>query len=119
MKKKFNKQLTIFDAGGDSEQVSPTNPVGDTENQALQRYLGRAKVEFTACVKQYKPNGRKTEYFRLDYRVGKKAKSIHIPGGNVHASLAQERAKEIQLMIDRGVELGEIIAAVKTYRGRS
>lgn len=119
MKKKFNKQLTIFDAVGDSDQVSPTNPVGDTDNQALQRYLGRAKVEFTASVNQYKPNGRKTEYFRLDYRVGKKAKSIHIRGGNVHAPLAQERAKEIQLMIDRGAKLEEIIAAVKTYRDGS
>ncbi len=120
MEEKSNKQLNIFDAVGDSEQVSPTKPVGDTKNQAFQRYLGRAKVEFTASVNQYHPNGRKTEYFRLDYRVvGKRAKSIHICGGNVHASLAQERAKEIRLMIDRGVELGEIIAAVEAYRGRS
>ena len=118
MKKKFNKQLTIFDAVGDSDQVSPTKPVGDTENQALERYLGRAKVEFTVCVKNYKPNGRKTEYFRLDYRVGKKVKSIHICGGNVHAPLAQERAKEIRLMTDRGAQLEEIIAAVEAYRGR-
>ncbi len=117
MEEKSNKQLNIFDAVGDSDQVSPKKPVGDTKNQAIQRYLGRAKVEFTASVNQYHPNGRKTEYFRLDYRVGENAKSIHICGGNVHAPLAQKRAKEIQLMIDRGAQLKEIIAAVKTYRG--
>ena len=116
MKEKLPKQLTIFDAAGDKTKVSPTKPVGDTKNQAIQRYLDRAKVEFAASVNQYQPNGRKTKYFRLDYRVGENAKSIHICGGNVRASLAQERAKEIQLMIDRGVELGEIIAVVKTYR---
>ena len=125
-------ELPIFDTPGavlkdtathieDSKKVSPTNAVGDTENQALQRFLARAKVEekahTKATVKTYQPNGRKTEYFRLDYRIGKKVKSIHIPGGNIRAKLAQNRAKELQSMIDRGAEVEELIATVANYRG--
>lgn len=112
----MKEQLCLFQPVGDSDQVSPTDELGDTKRQAIQRFLDRAKPNVIACVKKYKPNGRNTEYFRLDYRVGKKVKSIHIPGGNVRARLAQYRAKELQKMIDRGAELGEIIAAVETYR---
>ena len=74
------------------------------------------QVNGSNCIKKYKPNGRKTEYFRLDYRVKNRVRSIHIPGGNVHANLAQYRVKELQAMINRSAELGEIIAAVQDYR---
>ncbi len=112
----MSQQLSLFETVGDGDLVSPTKDLGDTKRQAIQRFLDRAKPSTIACVKKYKPNGRKTEYFRLDYRVGKKVKSIHIPGGNVQAKLAQYRARELQKLIDRGAELEEIIAAVETYR---
>ncbi len=115
----MSQQLSLFETVGDGDLVSPTKDLGDTKRQAIQRFLDRAKPGTIACVKQYKPNGRKTEYFRLDYRLGKKVKSIHIPGGNVRAKLAQYRARELQKLIDRGAELEEILAAVETYRGRS
>ena len=115
----WNIELSSNGLLEDSRKVSPTNAVGDTENQALQRFLARAKVEeearTKATVKTYQPNGRKTEYFRLDYRIGKKVKSIHIPGGNIRAKLSQDRAKELQFMIDRGAEIEELIATLKTY----
>lgn len=113
------KQLTIYDAleaVGDTDHVSPTNELGDTKKQSIERFLARAKPEVAVCIKKYKPNGRKTEYYRLDYRVKKRVKSIHIPGGNIHANLTQYRVKELQAMIDRGADLGEIIAAVEDYR---
>ena len=114
----MTKQLTIFDAVGDSDHVSPTNSVGDIKRQAIERYLSRSKTQDldpSISIEKYHPNGRKTEYFRLKYRIGKKTITPHIPGGNIHAKLAQYRVKQLQAMIDRGAELGEIIAAVKTY----
>ena len=118
----MSKQLTIFDAVGDKGSVSPTNQLGDTKKQAIERYLARGQtpklkpaIEPAISIKEYSPNGRKTKYFRLDYRIGKKVKSIHIPGGNIRAKLAQYRAKELQAMIDRGAALGEILAAVETF----
>jgi|GEM_PF-2149806 len=116
----MNRQLTIFDKDlGDSDRlnVSPTNTVGDTENQAIERYLARAKIEPSVCVKKYHPNGRKTQYFRLDYRdpTFGKPKSIHIRGGNVSSKLANYRAGVLQKMIDRGADLAEIIAQAKDF----
>ena len=118
----MNKQLTIFDAVGDSDHVSPTNELGDTKKQAIERYLARAETKQMSkteepgiSIEEYCPNGRKTKYFRLKYRIGKRTITPHIPGGNIHAKLAQYRAKELQKMIDRGASLGEIIAAVETY----
>ncbi|MEM7593720.1 MAG: hypothetical protein AAF383_19785 [Cyanobacteria bacterium P01_A01_bin.83] len=119
---KMNEQLTIFDVQkvvGDTRSLSPTNQLGDTKRQAIERFLSKSKtkdIDPAIYIKEYSPNGRKTKYFRLDYRLGKRVKSVHIPGGNVHAKLAQYRARELQAMIDRGAELGEIIAAVQTYR---
>ena len=115
----MSKQLPLFQAVGDSDKVSPTNAVGDTKKQAIERFLARGNEKVdqpSICIKKYKPNSRKTEYFRLDYRVKNRVRSIHIPGGNVHANLAQYRVKELQAMINRSAELGEIIAAVQDYR---
>jgi len=120
-----NKQLTIFDALEtikNSKKVSPTNCVGDTENQALQRYLAKrhSKLKDPAVhISAYSPNGRKTKYFRLNYRDSstRKPKSIHIPGGNITAKLAIDRVRELQDMIDRGAAQAEIIAAVQDYTG--
>ncbi len=71
------------------------------------------------CVNTYSPGKRKTKYYRLSYFQDGKTKHLHIPGGNVSAPLAQDRAKVLQKLIDRGAQLKEIIAVVKTYRGRS
>ena len=74
----MSKQSSLFSAVGDSDQVSPTNAVGDTKNQALERFLARGNEKVdqpSICIKKYKPNGRKTEYFRLDYRVKNRVKS--------------------------------------------
>ncbi len=112
----MSKQLTIFNAVSDTKSVSLTDPVSDAKRRAISRFLARAK-DHEACVNKYSPGGRKTKYFRLSIRQGKKIKHFHICGGNVHSKLAQYRAKQLQAMIDRGAELGEIIAAVETYAG--
>lgn len=111
----MSKQLQLFDDVGDGDGLSPTDVVGDRKIQAIQRYLDRAPTEPTASVSTYKPSGRKTEYFRLVYRTGKKVKTIHIRGGNVRSKLAQYRADKLIQMINRGAELDEILAAVRTF----
>lgn len=111
----MSEQLRLFEVVGDKKTVSPTDTVGDAKIQAIQRYLDKGEKEPTACIEKYHPNGRKAEYYRLKYRQGKKVKTIHIPGGSTIAELAQYRAQKLQQMINRGAELGEIIAAVQTY----
>ncbi|MEL6494101.1 MAG: hypothetical protein AAFQ41_03130 [Cyanobacteria bacterium J06623_7] len=111
----MRKQLSLFDPVEDSKNVSSTEIVEDGKRQAIQRYLDRVQAEPTASVGTYSPNGRKTEYYRLLYRIGKSVKAIHIRGGNVHSKLAQYRAQQLQVMIDRGAELNELIAAVGTF----
>ena len=112
----MNQQLTIFDAISDKGSASLMNPISDTQTQALQRFLEKGKDPIV-CVNIYSPGRRKTEYYRLSYFQDGKTKHLHIPGGNTRARLAQYRAKELQKLIDRGAQLGEIIAAVETYRG--
>ena len=111
----MSKQLRLFDVVEDSNGASSTDVVEDRKRQAIQRYLDKAPTEPTASVSTYKPSGRKTEYFRLVYRAGKKVKAIHIRGGNVRSKLAQYRASRLSELIDRGAELSEILAAVETF----
>lgn len=110
----MSKKVTIFDAVSDNNPASLTDPVSERKRQAISRFLARAK-DHEACVNKYRPGGRKQEYFRVSVRQGKSVKHFHIRGGNVNSKLAQYRAEQLQDMIDRGAELGEIIAAVETY----
>ena len=100
------------------DKASITENVSDAKtakHQAIQRYLDRAEKETIACVTKYSPGKRKTEYYRLSYRLGRKVKHIHIRGGSTISDLATYRAKKLQAMIDRGADLEEILAAVKTF----
>ena len=69
------------------------------------------------CVNTYSPGKRKTKYYRLSYFKDGQTKHLHIPGGNVRATLAKDRAKVLQKLIDSGAQLKEIIAVIETYRG--
>ncbi len=111
----MNEQLCLFELGSDKKSVSLPENGSDAKRQAIQRFLDTGKREPTACVNTYSPGRRDTEYFRLSYRVGRKKKHIHIPGGSTIAPRARYRAKKLQEMIDRGAELEELIAAVQTY----
>ena len=113
----MNKQLSIYDALGDTEPVSPRNARGDTKLQAIQRYLNQGKIDPKPLVNKYSPNGRSTRYFRLDYWDSGKKKSIHIKGGNTSARLANFRAEKLQSMIDRGAELTEILEQLADFNG--
>ena len=115
----MNKQLTIYDASdgvSDTKSVSLTNSVSEHKRQAIQRFLDKGKKDHDVCVNTYSPGKRKTEYFRLSYRVGRKVKHNHIPGGSVIAPLAQYRASKLKELIDRGAELSEVLALLKNYR---
>jgi hypothetical protein len=112
----MSEQLRLFEAASDTNLVSIAHNDSEHKRKAIQRYLDRGEKENDCYVNQYYPGKRATKYFRLSYRQGKKMKHIHIPGGNTLAELAQYRAKKLQEMINRGAELGEVIAAVKTYR---
>ena len=130
----MSEQLCLFDADSDTQSLSLSEFDSDTQitsafgceasypkrdvkkQQAIQKYLDRAvDKETTACVSKYSPGKRKTEYYRLSYRVGLKMKHIHIRGGSTIAELANYRAKKLQAMIDRGAELSEVLAAVATF----
>ena len=112
----FGENVSITDAVSDSD-MSITEFVSDAKKQAIQRFLDNGEKETIACVTTYSPGGRSTRYFRLSYRLRKKIKHIHIRGGSTIAELAIYRAKKLQAMIDRGAELEEVIAAVRTFNG--
>jgi hypothetical protein len=116
----MSEQLCLFETVSDSDRTSLTLSVSDAQikkQQAIQKYLDRANKEAIACVTRYSPGRRKNEYYRLSYRQGRKVKHIHIKGGSTIAELATYRAEKLQAMIDRGAELAEVIAAVKTFNG--
>ena len=113
--KNMHEQFSLFDVVGDSIKVSPTKHDAEAKTQAIQRFLEKAQEKPAASISTYKPNNRKTEYFRLVYRVGKKVKTVHICGGNINSKLAQYRANKLQQMIDRSAELGELLAALETF----
>jgi hypothetical protein len=116
----MSEQLCLFDADSDNERLSLSISDSDRQikkQQAIQKYLDRADKEAIACVNKYSPGKRKTEYYRLSYRRGRKMRHIHIRGGSTIAELANYRAKVLQAMIDRGAELSEVLAAVATFNG--
>ena len=111
----MSHQLSLFHADSDKDSVSISKSDSDAKRQAIQRFLNSGQKEPIACVTKYKPGHRKTEYYRLSYRFGRKMKHIHIRGGSTISELATYRANKLQAMIDRGAELAEVIAAVQTF----
>ena len=106
----MSEQLRLFESVSDTSSASLTKSVSEHKRQAIQRFLDSGKKEHEVCVNRYSPGKRKTEYFRLSYRIGRKVKHLHIPGGNTYSVLAQYRAGKLQQLIDRGCELDEAIA---------
>ncbi len=127
----FNKAAFLYEdshkkravADSDTRSLSISNSDSDTQSlkhQAIQRYLDSTEKDYQCCVTKYSPGRRSTEYYRLSYRISKRRmKHIHIRGGSVISELATYRAKKLQAMIDRGAELAEVIAAVKTFNSGS
>ena len=111
----MSRQLSLF-SDSDTKSVSLSKSDSERKHQAIQRFLDSGKLETVACVNTYSPGRRTTEYFRLSYRVGRKMKHLHIPGGSTIAELARYRARKLTELIDRGAELAEVLALVKTYR---
>jgi hypothetical protein len=116
----MNKQLTIYDSFGVSEHesCSLTGSVSEQKQAAIQRYLDKGDKEPIGCVNRYYTGRSSSPYFRLSYRMGRKIKHCHIPGGNAYSPLAQYRAQQIENLIARGADLGEMMAAINTYRDR-
>lgn len=102
-----------------SNKVSSTQFVEDSQhliNKRLDRVEDtHTNVSSTASISTYRPNGRKTEYYRLVYRNGVAVKAIHIRGGNVNSALAINRAKQLQAMINRGASVRELLDLVNSY----
>ena len=104
----------------DSEQKCGSISKLDSERQrAINRYLGGSKRNIEYSVNTYKPGKKKNQYFRLSWREGNRMKHLHIPGGSTTSELALYRANSIKAMIDRGADLGEAIAAIRTYSFKS
>jgi hypothetical protein len=113
----MNNQLSIYDMlpVSDSEHVSLTDSVSERKHAAIQRFLNRGEKETQACVTKYSPGRRKSEYYRLSYRDGRKIHHIHIKGGSTIAELANYRAVKLQELIDRGADLEEVIAQARDF----
>lgn len=112
-----SQQLSLFEIENDTLNVSIANNAIEQKIIAIQKYLGHIAKDNDCYINTYYPGKRDTIYFRLSYRQGCKMKHHHIPGGNINSDLAQYRVKRLQEMIDRGAELGEVLAALSTYRG--
>ncbi|MEY2833399.1 MAG: hypothetical protein RLZZ574_2658 [Cyanobacteriota bacterium] len=113
----MSEQLSVFQVCSDSDPVSLQNTRSDAKSQAIQRFLNQRKSEPSICVNTYSPGRRATEYYRLSYQWHGKKKHVHIKGGSTIAELATYRAQKLQGLIDRGAELAEVIAAVRTFNG--
>jgi len=121
----MQEQLSLFDSASPKPKSSITKPVieqkikVDAEYQSakyqhIQRFLSKTTKDVIACVGKYKVKG-KHEYFRLSYRHNGKVKHIHLQGGNTNSKLANYRAEQLRVMIERGAELSEVLAAIDDF----
>lgn len=110
------EQLSLFNGVSDTDSLSLTQSVSERKHQALQRFLDKGQKENDVCIGTYSPGKRKTRYFRLSYRVNRKVKHIHIPGGSTSSKLACYRAKRLQQLIDRGAEVAEIKSMLADFK---
>lgn len=72
-----------------------------------------------AAISTYKPRGEARggfEYFRFVYRDGKRTRSVHIPGGNVHSPMAVANRNYVRAMIKCGDSVEEILEQIKEWR---
>ena len=111
----MGKQLSLFSVS-DECSASLTDSVSERKKQAIQRFLNKGKKESEVCIGTYSPGKRRTKYFRLSYRLGRKVKHVHIPGGSTNAELARHRVKKLQALINRGADISEILSLVKDYQ---
>lgn len=138
------EQLLVFPASVSDAQTltsrfgcESSHPKADCVNKGIERVSDRSvsdgqrtthgredascpvssNVSLTACINKYSPAKRKTEYFRLSYRIGLKTKHIHIRGGNINNPVATSRAKQLQLMIDRNADLSELLNEISSFKG--
>lgn len=85
--------------------------VSDSSRYGVSDTFKRASL----TINKYSPAKRKTEYFRLSYRIGAKVKHVHIRGGNVNSKLAQNRVFELQNAINRGASIQELLTVIANY----
>ena len=116
----MSKQLSLFNADIETQSVSISEIDSDDQTvakqEAIQRYLDSKEKDYQCCVTKYSSGSSSREYYRLSYRISKRRmKHIHICGGSIISELATYRAKKLEAMIDRGAELEEVIAAVRTF----
>jgi hypothetical protein len=72
-----------------------------------------------AAVSTYRPKGQargNSEYFRFQYRDGKRIRFVHIPGGNTQASKAIANRNVVKIWIEVGYSGREIEEKIKEWR---
>ncbi|GAB4209657.1 MAG: hypothetical protein Fur006_69610 [Coleofasciculaceae cyanobacterium] len=55
------------------------------------------------------------QYFRYSYRDGNQIRHRHIPGGNIHSSLAQSRRDEVEQAVTLGKSSEEIVQMISSW----
>lgn len=90
-------------------QVSGVNPSPSTPDTLTAKH--------NHWVEVYRPNKRRTQYFRYVWMVKQKMHHIHIPGGNVRLSGAQANVAEVEIAIAHGAAPAEVLELIKRLRG--
>ena len=96
---------------------SITNGVIEPQNTALLRFLKRDKsLGGLGSVNEYYVGKTNNFYYRYSYRVGKRTRHKHIPGGNIYSNLAIRRRDQVQQAINRDASTPEILEMIDCFK---
>lgn len=93
----------------ENDSLTPDQSAVSESNDIDQSAVSESK---SGCISTYSPGGTARcdrKYFRYSWRVGNKIHHAHIPGGNTHNSIAQQRAQKVREAIARGEQPREIV----------
>ncbi|WP_019487444.1 hypothetical protein [Kamptonema formosum] len=96
-----------------SESIPPPNPIDDSlTNDSL------TTPQPCGAVNKYHAGGSARgggEYWRFSYRVGKRVKHVHIPGGCATSTLASNRADEVRDAIASGSSAAQVLELIRSW----
>ncbi|MDF0551684.1 hypothetical protein [Kamptonema sp. UHCC 0994] len=96
-----------------SESNWPPDPIDDSlTNDSL------TTAQPCGVVNKYHAGGSARgggEYWRFSYRVGKRVKHVHIPGGHSMSLMASNRADEVRDAIAAGSSTAEVLKLIGSW----
>lgn len=96
-----------------SESNWPPNPIDDSlTNDSL------TPPQPCGTVNKYHAGGSARgggEYWRFSYRLGKRVKHVHIPGGCATSTVASNRADEVRDAIASGSSAAQVLGLIRSW----